>query len=159
MKAFTDLQANNARFRFIVNANDELTTALSKDNRILRNTDRGAMHKCRKYILAADRESAIQRALDLGFQSALDLADARVALSSQVEATQPKFATGQSLLQWWASWFSTTGPGQMKQFNTKSRPKWYSSEIISVGHFQDISYAGGRVNWPHVLRRLMEWKN
>ena len=95
-------------------------------------------------MLKADRESAIQRALDLGIQSALDLADARVALSSQVDAPQPKFATGQSVLQWWASWFSTTGPGQMKQFNTKSRPKWYSSEIISVGHFQD-SYAGGRV--------------
>ena len=145
--ALTDPQAiDEARVRSIVSANDQLAiSALAKSSKKLRNAERGASKMIRKAMVAADRESAICRTLECALQEAIDLAAACEALSSQVCATQPKFSAGQSVLYWWANWFSTTGPDLIKHFSKKSRPKWYSSEIISVGAFQDIDYAGSRV--------------
>ena len=44
-------------------------------------------------------------------------------------STEPLFKVGQSVLQWWASYFKTNGePPKGKR--SKKRPHWYSGEIV-----------------------------
>jgi hypothetical protein len=85
-------------------------------------------------------------------REALDRADARaVAAESSAAAGEAgrspaKFATGQSVLQWWAMWFANCPFGEApKQISKKKgRPSWYSAEIISYSGRMDIIYAGVR---------------
>ena len=42
---------------------------------------------------------------------------------------EPRFCTGQSVLQWWANWFKTGEP-RPRGKGKKGRPKWYSGEIV-----------------------------
>ena len=44
-------------------------------------------------------------------------------------STQPLFSVGQSVLQWWASYFKTNG-APPKGKRSKKRPQWYSGEIV-----------------------------
>jgi hypothetical protein len=55
----------------------------------------------------------------------------------------PKFATGQSVLQWWASWMKDAVK-MPRSFSGKSgRPKWYSGEIVAVKEYRSgHRYAG-----------------
>ena len=54
---------------------------------------------------------------------------------------EPKFKTGQSVLQWWAGWMksaSETPP----TYNKKLRPAWFSAEVCSYHKYDTIRYAG-----------------
>ena len=57
---------------------------------------------------------------------------------------KPLFRAGQSVLQWWASWFKTNGPPP-KGKGSKKRPQWYSGEIVHPPVWTDgMLYAGFR---------------
>ena len=59
-------------------------------------------------------------------------------------STQPLFRAGQSVLQWWASWFKTNG-APPKGKGSKKRPQWYSGEIVHPPVWTDgMLYAGFR---------------
>ena len=76
---------------------------------------------------AADRDCKIQNALD----------------RHASEFAGPKFANGQAVFQWWASWFAdksiTTPPASINQ---KGRPKWYSGVVMAHQGLGDVLYAG-----------------
>jgi hypothetical protein len=55
----------------------------------------------------------------------------------------PLFRPGQSVRQWWASWFVTNEAP--KQYKKKSRPAWYSGEITSYGGFMSFKYCASDV--------------
>jgi hypothetical protein len=100
-----------------------------------------------KKMVAEDRESEIQRVLEL---AASRTSRAEVALAAAHDSGGPPvpknlFGTGQSVLQWWASWFAKCAEGETpKRIGKKLRPSWYSADITSyVGH-QTIVYAGVR---------------
>lgn len=48
-----------------------------------------------------------------------------------------KFTSGQSIIQWWASWFKTI-PDKVG----KARPAWFFGEVLAVYGFKSIWYAG-----------------
>jgi hypothetical protein len=55
---------------------------------------------------------------------------------------EPKFHTGQSVIQWWASWMAEA-QALPKQYNKNNRPSWFSAEITSyVGWKEDVMYCG-----------------
>ena len=51
-------------------------------------------------------------------------------------STQPLFSVGQSVLQWWASYFKTNG-APPKGKRSKKRPEWYSGEIVRAPVWTD----------------------
>ena len=55
---------------------------------------------------------------------------------------KPKFREGQSVIQYWASWFSKA-KGPIDQYNKKNRPAWYFADINSYcGWSPGHLYAG-----------------
>ena len=40
---------------------------------------------------------------------------------------EPKFKTGQSVLQWWSSWMQSAAETP-RSYNKKNRPAWFSAE-------------------------------
>jgi cobalamin biosynthesis Mg chelatase CobN len=132
--------ADEARVLAIILANDyDASEAVKQGSKKQKKSDQG-LERMRSHAMAtADRESCIQRALDL--------ADARVvaAESSASAVEQPKFGTGQAVLKWWAHWFADTGVNKMPmQLKGKKRPAWYSAEIIRCAEILDITYDGLR---------------
>ena len=58
------------------------------------------------------------------------------------DVPKPRFAAGQSVLQWWASWFKKEGPAP-SHYSKKQRPTWFSGKIVSPGVYMvDLMYAG-----------------
>jgi hypothetical protein len=117
----------------------------------------------KKAMSKADRESDIGRALEradarvVAADSLVARADARVEIAESsaaagvaaaparnLDSNSPElFGTGQSVLQWWAGWFSSCLEGATpKQINRKHRPSWYSAEIIAYVGYRSIVYAG-----------------
>ena len=87
-----------------------------------------------------DRVDALQEAVDALTAETRELR--ALQGRSQAVRAKPVFSTGQSVLQWWASWFkdSKSAPGQYK---AKQRPSWFSGEVASPGVFvEDKMYAG-----------------
>ena len=58
-----------------------------------------------------------------------------------VTIPEPKFKTGQSVLQCWAPWFKGAEDCPAT-YNKKNRPEWYVAEIVSYRGWQTIPYAG-----------------
>ena len=58
-----------------------------------------------------------------------------------VESPPALFKCGQSVLQWWASWFKDAEetPASYKQ---KHRPAWFIAEVTSYCGYGNIKYAG-----------------
>ena len=54
---------------------------------------------------------------------------------------EPRFRTGQSIFQYWASWMALADdlPANIKK---KGRPGWYSGEIIAYLQWETVKYAG-----------------
>ena len=120
----------------------------------------------RKYVEGRERMSGhamVREDRISEYREALDRADARVvaaeAASSSAAAAsaslaqaasaaplpEAKFSSGQSVLQWWASWFADCKEGETPgQINKKLRPGWFSAEIISAMGRMDVVYAGVR---------------
>ena len=64
-----------------------------------------------------------------------------VAGRPKATVAAPIFSTGQSVLHWWASWFSTaTKP--LLQLKGNSRPKWFDATIIMSIGCTECVYAG-----------------
>ena len=53
----------------------------------------------------------------------------------------PAFLPGQSIIQWWASWFKNADEPP-KKYNKKKRPRWFSGEVLSYNGYKAIKYAG-----------------
>ena len=72
-------------------------------------------------------------------------AQARIvaAQSPAAAATmEPRFRAGQSVLQWWASWFKNKGPAP-QTYGKKKRPSWFSGEILNpAARTEGKRYAG-----------------
>ena len=75
-------------------------------------------------------------------------AKARIVATQRPAAAAPleaRFRAGQSVLQWWASWFKKEGPAP-KVYGKRSkhkRPSWYSGELVSTPVWaENMEYAG-----------------
>ena len=53
----------------------------------------------------------------------------------------PKFRHGESVCQWWASWMATA-TAVPASYNKKTRPAWFSGEILGHVGKQSVMYAG-----------------
>ena len=53
----------------------------------------------------------------------------------------PSFCPGQSIIQWWSSWFKSASVPPEK-YNKKNRPAWFSGEVLSYSGYKSIKYAG-----------------
>jgi len=72
-----------------------------------------------------DRESKVFQQIDLMHAEIKRLKEA----ATGVKIPDPKFRTGQSVLQWWSPWMKNaeeTPP----TYNKKSRPAWFSAEAL-----------------------------
>ena len=143
---------------FVTAAAMDLETAekLSVDSRAVKRDYRHGEHCETKRMKAADDRSklveaaaaAVAAAAAAALAEAATLAEAAAAAAAESTAPQPRskslFATGQSVLNWWAPWFKDCGPGQHpKTYAKKKRPLWYNSEIASeIGWRDDVPYAG-----------------
>jgi hypothetical protein len=89
-----------------IHANDYLASeALGQLSKKLRNHFMSILHMTRLAMSAADRESLIQRAIDLAHARFLPLDSLSVAVP------ESKFKTAQSVVQWWASRLEAQGRG------------------------------------------------
>ena len=53
----------------------------------------------------------------------------------------PAFLPGQSIIQWWASWFKNADEPP-KKYSKKKRPAWFSGEVLTYNGYKAIKYAG-----------------
>ena len=58
-----------------------------------------------------------------------------------LNASLPLFLPGQSIIQWWSSWFKSA-EAPPEKYNKKLRPAWFSSEVLSYTGYKSIKYAG-----------------
>ena len=67
----------------------------------------------------------------------------RGRVGSAAEARpEPKFNSGQSVIQWWAPWMANAEQ-LPKHYNNKNRPSWFSAEILTyIGWKEDKMYCG-----------------
>ena len=62
---------------------------------------------------------------------------------------EPKFRSGESVLQFWAGWMATAKEPPL-QLNTNKRGKWYSASILGWARYGDIKYAGIQYYDQHI---------
>ena len=55
----------------------------------------------------------------------------------------PAFSPGQSIIQWWASWFKNADEPP-KKYSKKNRPAWFSCEVLTYSGYKAIKYAGSQ---------------
>ena len=95
-------------------------------------------HEERKKMRIQDKRSALVGLLIAARARAPDEPAA-------VPASNPQFRPGQSVLQWWASWFKSIPEGALPEhYGGKSRPTWFSGEVTSYAGCLSIIYAGRR---------------
>jgi hypothetical protein len=142
--AVLDAAERDARVLATIHANDSLAVdELGRQNKRARNLAKAKLLMIRTAMSYADRECLIQHALDQAHVRAVS------AESSAVAVPEARFKAGQSVLQWWASWFSDPKvTGAVKQVKGRKRASWYSADIIRPDGIQDIHYAGGRRKDP-----------
>ena len=138
-----DAAERDARVLATIHANDALAVAeLGRQNKKARNQHRGLLFEIRAAMSYADRECLIQHALDQAHVRAVS------AESSAVAVPEARFKAGQSVLQWWASWFKDENVFGAAPAKGKKRASWYSAEIIRPDGIKSIHYAGGRRKPP-----------
>jgi len=99
-----------------------------------RKMDRAAEHMERKRMRLADDRSCLVQLLQTCRATAATAPDQR-----QAELFHP----GQSVLQWWAPWMQACEEGKMpKTYNKKSRPTWFSGEVLGKAGWMNHLYAG-----------------
>ena len=135
-----DAAAHDARVLATIHANDASAVAeLGLQNKKARNQHRGLLFEIRAAMSYADRECLIQHALDQAHVRAGS------AESLAVSVPEARFKAGQSVLQWWASWFKDPNVfGAALLAKGKKRASWYSADIIRPDGIKSIHYAGGR---------------
>ena len=69
------------------------------------------------------------------------LAESKSDVIVSLHAPLPSFCPGQSIIQWWASWFKTAVEPP-KKYKKKLRPAWFSGEVLSYSGYKSIKYAG-----------------
>ena len=126
---------------------------LVRQNRKTKHTIRAKTHMETMAMSREDRAGTLWRRAEVSEANAKKLqqiiehleAEARIvaAQSPAAAATmKPRFRAGQSVLQWWASWFKNGGPPP-KSYRKKKRPSWYSGEIVNPPVWtEDMLYAG-----------------
>ena len=98
-----------------------------------------------EYREALDRADARAVAAETASSSAAAASASLAQAASAAPLPEAKFSSGQSVLQWWASWFADCKEGETPgQTNKKLRPGWFSAEVISAMGLMDIVYAGVR---------------
>ena len=87
-------------------------------------------------MLIADQASQAAETI-----AALSAVAAQATSSSSSRDPEAKFGNGQSVLNWWASWFreAVEPPTKIKG---RQRPKWYDSNIICQRGIMGVHYAG-----------------
>ena len=122
-------------------------------NRKTKHIMRGKKHMETKAMGREDRAATLLRRAEASEAYAQRLkqiiqdleAEARIVAATTMASrpsTEPLFRAGQSVLQWWASWFKTGGPTP-KGKGRKKRPQWYSGEIVHPPVWtEDMLYAG-----------------
>ena len=60
----------------------------------------------------------------------------------------PAFSPGQSIIQWWASWFKNADEPP-KKYSKKNRPAWFSCEVLTYNGYKAIKYAGSQQEAQH----------
>lgn len=132
-KKASDFESRQKRLDF------ETATWAADANRKIRKEDIHCAHIEAKRMKAADDRSALVEQAS------------RQSSSSRPDRPDPLFQPGQSVHQYWAPWFSGTGPGGEPQLRKKSRPSWYSGEVSSVPTWKTIDYAGSTVEgWTYL---------
>jgi hypothetical protein len=143
-----------ARVQSVIAAND--TAARSSHEcgaKVTRKYVLGRELMSKKAMHKADVESEIRRILEraherVGTSEMSDDAmsvDAAAAIPSVSRVPPQLFGTGQSVLQWWASWFAKCPEGNTpKQINKKLRPGWFSAEVLAYKGYEDVVYGGVR---------------
>ena len=118
-------------------AAEELEEVLEKFNELpkrLRNKVKGWEHMERMHMTVAAMQCVLVEVAGRPGSS---------GRTPSVEATvaAPIFSTGQSVLHWWAPWFSTaTKP--LLQLKGNSRPKWFDATIVMSIGCTECVYAG-----------------
>jgi hypothetical protein len=100
----------------------------------LRKLERGKRHS---ELQAMAREDDRSRLLEYSYKQQTP----EVAANPYGE---PAFAAGESVLQWWSSWFKGCDQPP-KTYAKKARPAWFSAEICSYEGVCKIFYAGSQV--------------
>ena len=95
----------------------------------------------RRNMAAGDRESHIFQTMDKRHE---DLKRYAEMARDGSTLPNPKFRSGQSVLQWWASWMKPVQETP-KKYNKKNRPAWFSAESCSFKEYGTIRYAGQEV--------------
>ena len=79
---------------------------------------------------AESSEEYVQRLMQMVQRLKAELRTVAATSKDSLPSTEPLYRFGQSVLQWWASWFKTNGePPKGKR--KKKRPQWYAGEIVS----------------------------
>ncbi len=73
-----------------------------------------------------------------------DLALVAAAAVAASPARPAKFRPGQSVCDWWASWFKECRKAP-ENYGKKKRPAWFSAEVSSYVGWQTVHYAGCQV--------------
>ena len=60
----------------------------------------------------------------------------------------PAFLPGQSIIQWWATWFKNADEPP-KKYSKKNRPAWFSCEVLTYNGYKAIKYAGSQQEAQH----------
>ena len=116
----------------------------SKDHR---QRMKGVTYMERKNMGREDHVSEMHRHADNSAQIILDLQAEIQAIQAAERppagtCTEPRFSAGQSVLQWWASWFKED-TAKPKQYKKKRRPTWFSGEILNPAVWTEgMLYAG-----------------
>ena len=147
-------------------AQDEETAAwVASQTKRRRQDIKGKIHMEGKAMTREDQLANVRRRAENSEARATKLQKIIQDLKAQVQAAQaaqrpaagacsePRFSAGQSVLQWWASWFKEESP-KPKQCNKKQRPTWFSGEILNPAVWTEGAlYAGVRcVGWVHPTR-------
>ena len=123
---------------------------------------KGLTHMEAKSMANEDEMATSRRRAEKAEETAAKLQLVILDLQAEIQAVQaaerpaagacpePRFSAGQSVLQWWASWFKE-GTAKPKQYKKNKRPTWYSAEILNPAVYtKGMQYAGFRyVGWVY----------
>ena len=81
-------------------------------------------------------EDYVQRLKQMVQRLEAELRTVAATSKDSLPSTKPLYMLGQSVLQWWASYFKTNG-APPKGKRSKKRPQWYAGEIVRAPVWTD----------------------
>ena len=122
-----------------------------KTNKKARKLALGFEHMEKKRMITEDAISAALQRIEKAEANAAamlaqaeDLALVAAAAVAASPARPAKFRPGQSVCDWWASWFKECRKAP-ENYGKKKRPAWFSAEVLSYVGWQTVHYAGFQV--------------